>query len=65
MEDSIGNKTKAGDVRMTKLRKPGKMVSEEEIRRRAYDFYQMDGGSLNNELDDWFRAEKELEGSDQ
>jgi hypothetical protein len=35
--------------------------SHEEIRRRAYEIYLERGGLPGNEVDDWHRAERELE----
>ena len=35
--------------------------SPEEIRRRAYEIYLERGGLPGNEIDDWHRAERELE----
>jgi hypothetical protein len=35
--------------------------SQEEIRRRAYEIYLEGGGLPGNELDDWLRAERELQ----
>ena len=35
--------------------------SHEEIRRRAYEIYLERGGGPGDELDDWMRAERELE----
>ena len=37
-------------------------VSEEQIRRRAYELYRQRGGSDGRHADDWFRAEAELRG---
>jgi|SRR5947209_14393246 len=37
-------------------------VSEEEIRRRAYELYRQRGGTDGRHTDDWFRAEAELRG---
>jgi hypothetical protein len=34
---------------------------EEDIRRRAYEIYLECGGQRGRELDDWLRAERELE----
>ena len=33
---------------------------EEEIRRRAYEFYEQRGRESGHELEDWLRAEEEL-----
>jgi hypothetical protein len=35
--------------------------SDEEIRRRAYEIYLERGGLAGNEIDDWLRAERELQ----
>ena len=40
----------------------GDAVLEEEIRRRAYEVYLERGEQPGSELDDWFQAERELEG---
>jgi Protein of unknown function (DUF2934) len=37
-------------------------VSEEQIRRRAYELYVQRGGQGGSHVDDWFRAERELRG---
>lgn len=34
--------------------------TEEEIRRRAYELFEIRGREDGHELDDWLRAEKEL-----
>ena len=39
-------------------------VSDEEIRRRAYDIYLERGGQPGCDLDDWLQAEQELRGGD-
>jgi Protein of unknown function (DUF2934) len=35
---------------------------EKEIRRRAYEIYLERGEQPGSELDDWFQAEREVEG---
>ena len=35
-------------------------VSEEQIRRRAYELYMQRGGQGGSHVDDWYRAEAEL-----
>ena len=35
--------------------------SHEQIKRRAYEIYLERGGFPGNQLDDWLRAERELE----
>lgn len=37
------------------------MASEEEIRRRAYEIYVERGDLPGSEIDDWLRAERELQ----
>jgi len=37
-------------------------VSEEQIRRRAYELYVQRGGVGGNQAEDWLRAEAELRG---
>ena len=37
-------------------------VSEDRIRRRAYELYTQRGGSHGGHREDWFRAEAELSG---
>jgi len=56
---------RSSEVRTPKSRRTIKMISEEDIRRRAFEIYQENGNTSHNELDDWFRAERELKGYDQ
>ncbi len=42
----------------------GKPAPESEIRRRAYDFYMERGEQPGCDLDDWLKAEQELQGGD-
>jgi len=39
---------------------PSAPLTDEEIRRRAYDIFIDRGGQNGQELDDWVRAEQEL-----
>ena len=39
-----------------------KVISEEEIRKRAFEIFQENDNSSSNELDNWFYAERELNG---
>ncbi len=64
MENSIVKTTKRREVRTAKSGKTRKMISEEDIRRRAFEIYQENGDNSHNELDDWYRAERELRESD-
>jgi hypothetical protein len=40
----------------------GNTTREEKIRRRAYEIYLERGQQPGGELDDWLKAERELEG---
>ena len=64
MEKSIVKTRKSREVRSEKSGKMRKIIAEEDIRQRAFEIYQRNGGFSYNELDDWFRAERELKGSD-
>jgi hypothetical protein len=37
-----------------------RVVSDDVVRRRAYELYLMRGAQQGSELDDWFRAEREV-----
>jgi hypothetical protein len=37
-----------------------KEITEDDIRRRAYEIYLDNTGLSHSELDDWLKAEKEL-----
>jgi hypothetical protein len=41
---------------------PKKIIPEEEIRKRAYEVFKEDDNSSSNELDNWYYAERELNG---
>lgn len=55
-------RTKSREVNITKPKEPIKIISEEDIRKRAYEIYLRNDGSSSNELDNWFHAERELTG---
>jgi hypothetical protein len=44
------------------LKETEKIISEEDIRIRAFEIYQENDKSSSNELDNWFYAERELNG---
>ena len=59
------HKAKAGyTVKKIANEKPveARHPSEDEIRCRAYEIYVERGGTPGHELDDWIRAERELQG---
>jgi hypothetical protein len=39
----------------------GKLASDEDIRRRAYEIYLGRGEQPGHDLDDWLQAERELQ----
>jgi len=39
-----------------------KIISEEDIRNRAFEIYQENDNFSSSELDNWFYAERELNG---
>jgi hypothetical protein len=60
MEKSIVKKTTNAELHSAKSRRVNKIITEEDIRRRAFELYQENGAANHNELEDWFRAEREL-----
>jgi hypothetical protein len=39
-----------------------KIISEEDIRKRAFEIFQENDNPSSNELDNWYYAERELNG---
>jgi hypothetical protein len=58
--DSNAKQAATPAARSTEIRTAS--VSEEQIRRRAYELYTQRGGTHGHHVDDWFRAEAELLG---
>ena len=57
------NKTKKSRHALTLTSKETKkIISEEDIRNRAFEIYLENDNSSSNELDNWFYAERELNG---
>jgi hypothetical protein len=46
---------------MAKRAKPSPQPTREDIERRAYEIYLERGGTEGSEMDDWLRAEQELQ----
>jgi len=65
MENSMVKTPKNQASRNSKPRKVIKVVTDEDIRRRAFEIYEEQDGSTHNDLDDWLRAERELRGFNQ
>jgi hypothetical protein len=60
-------KTKKGKTTCSSKKSFGKgqMISEEDIRNRAFEIFRENSNDYNSELEDWFRAERELSEIDQ
>jgi len=57
------NKTKKSRYALTSASKETKkIISEEDIRNRAYEIFQENDNPSSNELDNWYYAERELNG---
>ena len=53
---------KSRTVLILKSKEPKKIISEEDIRKRAYEIFKEDDNPSSNELDNWYYAERELNG---
>jgi hypothetical protein len=47
---------------ISKPKETKKIISEEDIRNKAFEIYQENDNSSSNELDNWYYAERELSG---
>jgi hypothetical protein len=56
-----GDSSKASDAKQRKEDLLNERPTHEQISRRAYQIYLEGGACPGNELDDWLRAERELE----
>ncbi len=57
------SRTKKSSVNLKSTLKESKnKISNENIRKRAYEVYQEDDSSSFNELDNWYYSERELNG---
>jgi len=55
--------TKKSRVALTSTSKETKkIISEEDIRKRAFEIFQENDVPSSNELDNWYYAERELSG---
>ena len=52
----------AGSPAMPKTRQKSKDITDDDIRRRAYELYLESGDDWSDELDNWLNAERELRG---
>jgi hypothetical protein len=64
MENVVTKRTRKKSVQSMKPISSEKVVTEEDIRRRAFEIYLQDGNS-SSQLDNWLQAERELKKSSQ
>jgi hypothetical protein len=62
MGNAINKTKRSRDTLTSTSKETKKIISEEDIRNRAFEIYQEDDTSSSNELDNWFYAERELSG---
>ena len=62
MGTTISKTKKSIDALILKSKETKKIISEVDIRTRAFEIYQEDKNSSSNELDNWYYAERELNG---
>jgi len=64
MENLIVKTRKRREVRNSDPREIRRIISEEDIRRRAYEIYLENRDTQFDDLDNWLCAERELKGSE-
>jgi len=62
MGNTINKTKKSRDTLTSKPKETKKIISEEDIRNRAFEIYQENDNFSSNELDNWYYAERELNG---
>jgi hypothetical protein len=62
MRNKISKTKKSFDAMTSKSEETKKIISEEDIRNRAFDIYLENTNSSSTELDNWYYAERELRG---
>jgi hypothetical protein len=62
MRTTISKTSKSRDVLASKSNVTKRIISEEDIRNRAFEIYLENKNSSSTELDNWFYAERELGG---
>jgi hypothetical protein len=53
--------TPSGPSGTRRRAQPAVVISREDVARRAYEFFLARGGEHGRDLDDWLRAERELQ----
>jgi hypothetical protein len=62
LKSNVSKESQASSKQVEPREAAGKDAAlEKEIRRRAYEIYLERGEQPGSELDDWFRAERELD----
>ena len=62
MGNTISKTKKSKDALTLKSKESKKFITEDDIRKRAFEIYQKNHNSSSNELDNWYYAERELRG---
>jgi hypothetical protein len=62
MRNTISKTKKSRDVLASKSNVTKRIISEEDIRKRAFEIYLENRNSSSTELDNWFFAKRELSG---
>jgi len=62
MGNTISKTKKSKDALTFKSKESKKLITEDDIRKRAFEIYQENHNSSSNELDNWYYAERELRG---
>lgn len=62
MAATINKTRKSRIVLKSTSKETKKLISDEDIRRRAFEIYQENDSPSSNELDNWYYAERELRG---
>ena len=62
MRNTTSKTKKSKDALTLKPKETKKIISEDDIRKRAFEIYQENKNSSSNALDNWYYAERELRG---
>jgi hypothetical protein len=62
MGNTISKTKKSRDALTLKSKETKKNISEDDIRKRAFEIYLENKNSSSTELDNWFYAQRELGG---
>ena len=62
MGSTISKTKKSTNTLTSTTKETKKIISEEDIRQRAFEIYQENVNSSSSELDNWYYAKRELSG---